>query len=389
MSTMTKAILTSGYPNVESNMKKNKNKYIKYVSEFINSRAEDLHASAPYRQIYFSEEDVAKLYQATDINQSIIMDSIQHTYYWDIANFNPRYAKDDCTITLMCIVRYFFLNNMKKELDLALINLSFSGKFYPSIWYRSFPKVAPKDYIMDYVISNKLSNKYDIVKTGSVYLTVQNIAKTWLESYKDRFKKFTDEDVTYMVQQLHNRIGSFMNNIASVYYEAYDNKEYITYDSDNVSDDDYHMAASDSFKMNQIVQNTLNYINTHNVDQIACKRACNENVKIDELKSIIQNINNNPENMPLVKEYIELMVVTYFNQSEKKDVRNIEFISFCVKPKPNTKDKYIIRQKEVLNQILLNNSEHFARRRSRVATEMAYYRAINVYYALVIQSANS
>ena len=75
MSTMTKAILTSGYPNVESNMKKNKNKYIKYVSEFINSRAEDLHASAPYRQIYFSEEDVAKLYQATDINQSIIMSS--------------------------------------------------------------------------------------------------------------------------------------------------------------------------------------------------------------------------------------------------------------------------------------------------------------------------
>ena len=138
----------------------------------------------------------------------------------------------------------------------------------------------------------------------------------------------------------------------SKYYEAYDNKEYITYDSDSVSDDDYHMAASDSFKMNQVVQNTLNYINTHNVDQIACKRACNENVKIDELKSIIQNINNNPENMPLVKEYIELMVVTYFNQSEKKDVRNIEFISFCVKPKPNTKEKYIIRQKEVLNQMI-------------------------------------
>ena len=49
---------------------------------------------------------------------------------------------------------------MKKELDLALVNLAFSGKYYPSIWYRSFPTVAPQEHIMEYVVNNKLSNKY-------------------------------------------------------------------------------------------------------------------------------------------------------------------------------------------------------------------------------------
>ena len=33
-----------------------------------------------------------------------------------------------------------------------------------------------------------------------------------------------------------------MNNIASLYYEAYENKEYITYDSDDLSEDNYHLA---------------------------------------------------------------------------------------------------------------------------------------------------
>jgi hypothetical protein len=116
--------------------------------------------------------------------------------------------------------------------------------------------------------------------------------------------------------------------------------------------------------------------------------ATNDLIKMDELKSIIENILMNSDNLPLIKEFVTLMIVTYYNQSKKKDVRDLDFISFSIKAKPNNKDKYITRQKELLNQILINNSEQFSRRRNRAATESAYYRSINAYFALIIQQAN-
>ena len=52
-----------------------------------------------------------------------------------------------------------------------MIYLSFSGKFYPSIHYGLFPKFPPSEYrhIMEYVVNNKLNNKYDLKREGSVF----------------------------------------------------------------------------------------------------------------------------------------------------------------------------------------------------------------------------
>ena len=49
---------------------------------------------------------------------------------------------------------------------------------------------------------------------------------------------------------------------------------------------------------------------------------------------------------------------------------------------------YLLRQKELINILLMNNSEHFNRRRNRIATENAYIRAITAYFSLLIQESN-
>ncbi len=180
-----------------------------------------------------------------------------------------------------------------------------------------------------------------------------------------------------------------MSNIAEGYYDYNANKDlYITYDSDDVGEDNYRLADSDSFKMTRVVENTMIYINSHGVDYRIAKMSSNDLIKMDELKSIIETMLGDNKNIPLIKEYVTLLVVCYFQQSKNKDVRDLDFISFSIKAKPNSKDKYVIRQKELMNQILINNSEHFARRRNRLATESAYYRALNAYFALIIQQAN-
>lgn len=385
----TKSILNIAYPEVEKKIKNNLSKYKSYLSRFINNRSTLLYSNMPSQQIYFSQTDVDDFFKSTGIDIGIIKHAIQGTYYYEIGNFNPRYAKDECTVAMLCIIRYFGLHNMKKELELAMINMAFSGKYYPSIWYGSFPVSAPNEHIMEYVVTHALTNKFDIVREKNVIGAVKSITNTWYSSYTQRYKKFHDDDCVYLIQQLHNRLRSFMSNIAEVYYDYNANKDlYITYDSDDVSEDTYRLADSDSFKMTRVVENTMTYINSHGVDYRLTKMSSNDLIKMDELKSIIETILDDNKNVPLIKEYITLLVVCYFQQSKTKDVRNLDFVSFSIKAKPNSKDKYVIRQKELMDQILINNSEHFARRRNRLATESAYYRAINAYFALTIQQAN-
>ena len=152
----TKSILNIAYPEVEKKIKNNLSKYKSYLSRFINNRSTLLYSNMPSQQIYFSQTDVDDFFKSTGIDIGIIKQAIQGTYYYSIANFNPRYAKDECTVAMLCIIRYFGLKNMKKELELAMINMAFSGKYYPSIWYGSFPVSAPNEHIMEYIVTNVL-----------------------------------------------------------------------------------------------------------------------------------------------------------------------------------------------------------------------------------------
>ena len=385
----TKAILTEAYPAIEAGLKKNTTKYKKYLSEFINNNSDILYSNIPSKQLYFSKTDCDNYFKAIGVNPDVIKKAISHTYYSEIGNFNPAYAKDETTIALICTVRYYLLHNMKKELELALINTAFSGKYYPSIWYGSFPVTAPSEHVMEYALTHLATNKFDIVREGSVIGAVKSIANTWIDSYKDRFKEFHDDDVVYVVQQLHNRLRSFMNNIAELYYDAYENKDaYITYDSDDVSEDNYHVADSDSLMIDRYVTTTMNYINSHGLNYKVCKLASNDLVKFDELKGIIDMLTRDNKNIPLIKEYITLMLSTYYMDTGKKNIEDIDFISYSITPKPNSKNAYHLRLKELSEKMLITNAANFSRRRSRGATESAYFRAFNAYFALLIQEAN-
>lgn len=385
----TKAILTEAYPLIEAALKKNTAKYKKYLSGFINSNSDILYSNIPSKQLYFSQTDCDEYFKAIEVDPMKIKTAIGHTYYSEIANFNPSYAKDEITISLMCTIRYYLLNNKKQELELALINTAFSGKYYPSIWYGSFPNNPPAEHVMEYALTHMATNKFDIVREGSVMGAVKSVATTWVNSYKDRFRDFHDDDVVYVVQQLHNRLRSFMNNIASVYYDAYKNKDmYITYDSDDISEDNYHMADSDSMAIDRFVTTTMNYMNSHGINYKICKLASNDLVKFDELKAIIDTLTRDRRNIPLIREYITLMISNYYMDTKKKNIQDIDFISYSISPKPNSKNPYHLKLKDLSEKMLINNAEHFARRRSRGATESAYYRAFSAYFALLIQEAN-
>ena len=384
-------ILKNIYPYVSNKIKNNQNKYKQCLTRFIERRSKELYDIAPCDRIYFGLDDVQDYYKSTGIVESEVQKNIDKTYYADIANFNPRAAKDPFTVAQLCVIRYYFLQKKEKELELSCIYLAFSGKFYPSVHHGSFPKVQPSEYrhVMEYVINNELSNKYDIKSQGSVFKAILSVCKTWVETYKDRLKDFEDEDCVYLIQQLHDRIKSFMKNIAEVYYRVYEDKDkYLAYDSDNLDEDNYRLADNDSLRIERIVENTMTYINNTSVDYKICKMASDSNVKTDEVKSIIESILNNNDNIPEMKELVRIIVAEYFVISKNKDVRDIDFITKSIAPKPNSKNINIIRQKQIIEDWLCENSTAYMRRRSREATKNSYFKSILTYFVLLIQYAN-
>ena len=112
-------------------------------------------------------------------------------------------------------------------------------------------------------------------------------------------------------------------------------------------------------------------------------------VKADEIKSIIEWIvKNDTKALDQVKELISLLVFNYISNNKDKSVRNIEFVIYSATPKPNSKDKNYLRQKEIVESWLDAGSSRYRRRKSSINTKNMYIRTITMYFTLIIHYAN-
>ena len=390
-SNRTSIIAKKIYPIIQESFDKKNTitRYKKNIQNFIEARSKELYEIAPYTRIYFTQKDVDNFFRSVGFTENQIRNELKNTYYWNM-RFNPQAAKDPFTVAMMMVIRYFVLKDDQKNAELSAIYLAFSGKFYPSIHYSKFPTVQPIEYkhVMDYVVNNMLTQKFDLKREGSVFGAIRSICITWLNTYRNIFKNPDDEDIADLIQQLHGRIKSFMNNIASLYYEAYEKGNYISYDSDNESDENFRIADSDSLLAERCVENTMRIINNNNIDMKICKMASDSNVKITEVQSIIEGIQSEPDNLPTVKELLRIIINEYFVDSKDKDVTSLNFITKSIAAKPNTKNKNIIRQKEIIENWLDENSPQYRKRKSRPATKSSYYKSVLTYYVLLINKAN-
>ena len=389
----TTAIKDKLVPLVDESLKQSKhlNGYKNLINDFIAKRSKDLYDIVPCSRIICGDLDMDKLFEVLDISKEKVSNILDLCYWADIDNFSPRAAKHEFTVAMICLIRYFLIvKNDPKMAELCSIHLAFSGKFYPSLHFKYYKTTTPQREVMEYVVNNELSQKFDLASQGSVIGAIKSICKTWLTAYKPRFKTLKDEDVKSIIDQLHSRINSFMKNISHVYYRVYADKDkYMVYSSDSYDQDNFHLADSDALRMDRYVENTINRINTTTVNYQFCKAASDENIKTNEIKSIIESIIGEPENRPTIKEYIQLCIGSYFLvQGSTKDVKDIAFLSYIISPKPNSKQKEILRMKEIVETWLCENSTAYLRRRSRAATKNSYERAVRMYFALIIHESN-
>ena len=389
---VTSIIVDKLYPVIEKSLEKNTQKLKNAIADFVNKNSNRLYDVAPYDIIYYTEEDKRNLFKALDLTEDQVNEIMEECYFWNIP-YNPPAAKDPSILVLMMCIRYFLLKKKMKEAEITTIYLVFNGKIYASLYAGViFPKAPPSKYrtVMDYVVNNMLNDKFDLRLYKNVFGAVRNLCLTWLNAYG---KKLTghpnDDDVGKMVQQIRDRTRSFLYNISSLYYEAYENKNYLNYETDNLSDtDEFRITDNDSLKATRYTQNTVNYLLNNTVSLQIANKCKDQNIKATEVKDIMESILADKSYLDDLYRVINILICDFFKNNPGKSVNSIDFIAHSIKTKPNTKDQYVLELKQIILHWLDESSDNYRRRKSRTATAISYYKAILMYITLAITMAN-
>lgn len=385
----TSVVLIKIYPIVEKNMPSNWPKIKKVIGQFITTNSESLYAPAPYNIIPFTAKDYENFYTAFGVPRSALENIMKTCFFYNL-NFNPRAAKNPFTAVMMMIIRYHLKKGNMKDAKLATIYTAFSGQFYPSI-YSLFFMYPPKKEIMDYVVNNKLTDKYELRKIGTVFGAIEKYCDTWLTTYKKLLTSKDLDDDTYarvLVQQLHDRVKAFVKNISKMYYESQANEEYLNFDQDSLGEDEYHLASSNSTRAERYTANAVNYMTTKDVNYKFCGMVADQNVRKDEIKNIMSSIFHNTDNIEDLRKVCNIIIVDFMNNVPEKPVSGIEFINYAMTTKPNTKDKDLIWLRETIVRWLNTNSVDYTRRKTRASTASSYYKAVLKMIVLCINAAN-
>lgn len=379
-------IIKKIYPLVEQCLAKNESRFRSNIAKFINDRHELLFAIAPYDRIYFNQTDIDNMYKSLGITEREIEEIMKECFFFGLP-YNPQCAKEAYVMTLMMCIRYYLKTNKQKFAELVTVYLAFSGKFYASLHGAAYPKVSPSKYptVMDFVVNNMLTDKFDLKRTGTVFGAVQSLSVTWLTTYGDNLKKnLSDDELGKLVQQLRDRERSFIMNIAKLYYEAYENKNYLNYETDNLSDEEFRLAPNDASTASRLTENTVQYMTSNSVNLAICNKCKDSNVKATEVKDIIESILSDNNNLMILRRVVNIIIADFMRSEPGKKVGSIEFVYYTTKAKPNTKDPIQIELKDTILTWLDENSPQYRKRKSRKATQISYYKSILLYITLVI-----
>lgn len=389
-SKVTSVINQKLYPLVAKKMDTRATYVKKEFGAFFN-RTPAVYDIAPYDIIYYKDSDKEAFFKALDITEQEVINIMKDCFYWD-QPYNPGAAKEPYVVVLMCIIRYYLKQNKQKDAEATAIYLCFTGKFYASI-FRSkgvFPVVSPVKYkaVMDFVVNSMLNQKFDLKTTGSVFGAIQKICVTYIETYKDDIvSEQNDDDVGKDIQQLRGREYSFLYNIAQLYYKAYQNKNYLNMETEILDSElgEFRLTENDSIRASRLTASVITYLTNNAVNMSLCKKSCKDpEIKPTELYDIMTAITSDKNNLPDLNRVVNIIICDFIRNKPNNRIGGIEFITYTMKPKPNSKDQYIVNLKEIIMSWLDNNSPNFRRRRSRKPTVIAYYKAVLLYITLAI-----
>lgn len=384
----TAVIVQKVYPKIEAKISKRTSQVKAVIGQFFTKNYSFLYATAPYDRYLFAADEFAAFWKALDITEAEVNALMQECYFYNIPDFNPRAAKSPFVAAVMMCIRYFLKKKDQKNAELMAVYLAFSGQFYVSIHSGMFKYKVNKE-AMEYVINYKMNDKFELKKSGNVYGAISGISATWLNSYAKDIagNDFDDDEYRLVIQQLHDREKSFLKNISRLYHEARENDEYMNYTTDNRDPENYKLNDNNASRNDKYVEATVTLMTTTEVDYKFCSMVADQNVKKDEVKTIITSIFHNKENIPQLREAVDIIISDYQKAYPNESIHSTKFLTYAMTTKPNSKDKNMVRLREIIVGWLNANSVDYVRRKSRKGTAVSYYKMVLKMLVLYINKA--
>lgn len=375
-------LTTKLYPIVYSNMQ-NKNverELLINIGKYFDRNSDVLYDTGCTNKLFFLDDDKEVIYKACNCTKSEIKDIIKESNYikdtWKILN-------EPLNTAFVLLIRYY---TIKKDSEKMLnVLLFYSCYFYSSLYFKYLPYGANKA-VMDYTI-NTLSKKFKIKQYGNLFETIRNTVLTSHETYEDRLIRGEDGDYAMYVSALKVRLNDLLKNIKNEYTKNYNANRFLNIDSDDTSEENYHIADNTSYIISKLSQATVTRLNTYGPDLKLAKLSANAaGVSVNEVRNVVSHLSDDDsEKIMKLCDMILQLFLTNGNSSDQ--IRGKVFLAQCLSiyAKSNTNDKLILDIKKILDEWLKRFSAKY-RTTNREPTLSNFRKSIFLYFVLQIQA---
>ena len=377
------------FPYVESMLPHTEKILFKHIAKYEDKWGDLLMSPYPTKNIIFGQgeegEDNDIIFRCTGIDRLELKKDIQAlplpgNLKTQKAAFQP------LQIVMYFIIRYYIFTKQPKKAQIIYPYYGYS--IYWKRWGKSFP-YPPNEEIMIYAINN-MSYRNLIKKLGSVKALLEYIVSHVFDYYVEGLAQSCDEDIRYILDQVQSDIGSKMNNIASAYYKAHDEKAVImksnTFYEDGANQrvDSSSSGAAKSYAQTYAHKFFADPVNTARV-RMACSLAGEVSQK--EVLNTIETVHSNVSAEAMV-EFYEAIFYYYLTSgptATEESIKSMKFITVMkeLPKKGNSVDKNVVTALSHVNQWLEKGSNTF-RLTERPGTKTNYRKAVFNYFILSV-----
>lgn len=381
-----KILSTQIYPLVEKALSKKQNTEALQVviGNFLDKNNDKLTTLGPIHKIFFTEEDMNKLYKIIEVDPQFIKKIIKTT---DAIKDNWQIMNNPFNSAIAMTIRYYKIQKNEDMAKKVMIYLTMS--MYPTLQHKYF-EFEPNEDIMNYTINN-LSNKYKIKQVGTFYHAMIDTTFVNDQNAGDRLIRGTDKDVVDYICAVKTRLNMLLRKLANEFYKNKEKNVFLNTEKTKVGELQNSDIDSNIYAIERISNSIVLRLSIDGPNFVLINIAAKFNkVSINELRNYITTLTNG-ENREKIKSIVESILFLFlFNpQNTIQEVNSDKFLMYCLElyKKSNTSDQNIIKIKKILDDWLDNDLEVY-KKTQQLSTINNFRKAIFTFFVITIQSSS-
>lgn len=381
------------FPRIESLIPKTEHLLFKFIARYEDRYSNIINSPYPLKQLPFGinekgpEYDI--IYKTTGIDRDELRADMKKVplpgkLTQEKAAFLPS------SVVLFFIIRYYLI---KKEYEKVKIIYAYYGY---SIYWKRFAKsfkLGLNENVMIWTV-NEMSYRNKLKQLGSIKALLIYIVQGRCEYYVKGISQSCDEDVRYILDQIQSDIGSKMNQIASAYYNNYNdpNKKEIMMGNTMLDNEGTRREDTSSITTVEVyAQKCTNTFFSTGINKDRVRTAVSMAANDISMKEVINTLEAIEKNYTAehIHEFYSAIFFYYLSLDDPRanadSIKSMKFLALMrdVIKKGNTTDKNVRIIIDYTTQWLNEGSNTF-RCTQRDGTKTNYRKALYYYFLLLV-----